>query len=70
MFKFFGKNIPKACAWCIYGKKSEYNNDVFCLKKGVTTQNDCCKKYKYDPLKREPRVAKPADGYDPENFKL
>lgn len=52
--KPFDKNIKKSCVCCAYGRKSEYTDEVFCNKHGVTTVNDCCRKFEYDPLKRIP----------------
>ena len=52
--KLFNADIKKSCLWCVHGKKSEYTNDIFCKKHGVTTAEDYCRKYKYDPLKRTP----------------
>lgn len=66
----FNKNIPHSCAWCKFGKKSEYNDDILCIKKGITSTFDSCRHYKYDALKRTPQKQKPADGYSPEDFKL
>ena len=52
--KLFNKSVKKSCAWCKYGRKSEYSNEIFCKKRGVVTADDYCRKYNYDPLKRVP----------------
>ena len=68
--KGFNKKLQKSCLWCIHGIKSEYSDDIFCKKHGVTTRADSCRHYKYDPLKREPLKAKVADNYSPEDFSI
>lgn len=70
MASIFNKKIPHSCAWCIHGKPSDYTDEVFCSKRGMTNKNDSCHSYKYDPLKRNPVKARPADGYSAEDFKL
>lgn len=68
--KLLGKNVRKSCAWCVHGVKSEYSDEVFCIKNGVTLINDYCRKYKYDPLKRIPDRKKIAGKFSAEDFKL
>ncbi len=70
MASFFNKNVLPSCAWCVFGKPSEHTNEVFCTKRGFTYKNEHCRSYKYDPLKRTPVRSHPADGYNPEDFKL
>ena len=70
MASVFNKKLPRACAWCVYGKPSDYSDEVFCSKNGITNKTDCCRKYSYDPLKRVPAKNRPADGYKPEDFEL
>ncbi|MBO4734730.1 MAG: hypothetical protein J5662_09660 [Clostridia bacterium] len=68
--KLFNKDIKKSCAWCIHGKKSEYTDDVYCIKRGVTSGENCCRKYKYDPLKRTPDTKSIDKDFKPEDFSL
>ena len=44
--KGFNKKLQKSCLWCIHGIKSEYSDDIFCKKHGVTTRADSCRHYK------------------------
>lgn len=46
------------------------NNEILCIKHGVTELRDSCRHYKYDPLKRVPERIKIADNYKPEDFSL
>jgi len=68
----FNKNISPACAYCVHGHISEYTNEVFCLKRGVTEPTDSCRKFKYDPCKRIPAKARALDfsRYNEEDFSL
>lgn len=66
----FNKNTPRACAWCLHGKSSDYTDEIFCIKRGITNKNDSCRHYKYDVLKRTPKKTKPAGEYSAEDFKL
>ena len=68
--KGFNNDLQKSCQWCIHGKKSDYFDDIFCKKHGVTTRADSCRHYKYDPLKRTPRKIKPAGEFNADDFKL
>lgn len=68
--KIFNKKLPKRCEYCIHGTKSQFTNEVLCLKKGIMDANDMCRKYKYDPLKRTPQLQKPFDNYTAEDFKI
>lgn len=70
MANHFNKKLVRSCAYCVHGKASEYTNEIFCMKRGVTTENDSCGSYKYDPLKRVPRKTKPAGNFKPEDFEL
>ncbi len=66
--KAFNKKLSKSCLYCVHGKKSDYSDDVFCKKHGVTSRLDACRHYRYDPLKRTPNKAKPSQNYNPEDF--
>lgn len=68
--KGFNKNLQKSCLWCVYGTTSEYCEEIFCKKHGVTTRADSCRKYKYDPLKRTPHKIKPSTEFTKEDFSL
>lgn len=66
----FNKKLPKYCEYCINGICSEFSDEVFCVKKGVTDKKDYCRHYKYDPLKRQPSKAKISTDYTKEDFLL
>lgn len=66
--KGFNKKLQKSCLWCIHGRKSDYCDDIFCKKHGVTTRVDACRHYKYDPLKRTPQTIKSSGNFTKEDF--
>ena len=68
--KLFSKDLKKACLWCAYGKKSDYTEDVFCSKRGVTSAYDSCRMYKYDPLKRTPDKQIISNSFNEDDFHL
>ncbi len=70
MARLFNKELPHSCKYCIHGKNSLFENEILCKKHGVTDPRDCCRSYKYDPIKRIPDRVKIADGYKPEDFSL
>jgi hypothetical protein len=68
--KLLGKNIDAKCVYCAYSVLTEDKTRVLCEKRGVTSLNDSCRKFVYDPLKREPqRPAKPQE-FSSEDFKI
>lgn len=70
MSAFFNKKTDKSCVWCEYGVKSEYSSDIFCKKHGVVREDNVCKKYKYDPLKRTPKSQNISKDFSDKDFSL
>lgn len=67
---FFNSDIPPACAYCLHGHKSEYSDEIFCEKRGVTRPNESCRRFRYDVLKRTPRKTAPCGEFTAEDFEL
>ncbi|MDR2752680.1 MAG: hypothetical protein LBB50_00020 [Oscillospiraceae bacterium] len=75
-----GKKLQKAllrteeyapvCAFCLFGKPSPDGASVLCAERGVMRKHSSCKKYAYDPLKRQPPRTPVLPEYDPEQFVL
>lgn len=67
----FRKKIARSCTYCSYGAKLN-DTEILCIKKGIRTMDQSCRKFSYDPCKRIPVKAKPADfsKYDNEDFSL
>jgi len=57
----FRKNIEKSCSYCVHAAKTIGSEIILCSKKGMMPIDEGCKKFKYDPLKRNPVKAKPKD---------
>ncbi|MDR0738634.1 MAG: hypothetical protein LBF33_00530 [Oscillospiraceae bacterium] len=59
MKKLFGKNVVPSCSYCQNGKKDK-TKQVFCTKKLIyikdNNQGQKCKKYRYNPYDRIPKV--------------
>ena len=65
----FGGRIPPSCAYCQHNSGGE--GQVACALRRQP-EGEACKKYRYDPLLREPRVAPSlrTSQYRPEDFQL
>ena len=63
----FGKQPPeekaaleKFCAFCEFETPSYgVDGDVICIKKGVVKEDFVCRRFRYDPLKRDPKQKPP-----------
>ena len=67
----FRKKIERSCVYCIHGTVLE-DGQVLCIKKGVRSVEDKCRKFKYDPCKRIPAKAKALnfEKYNQEDYSL
>lgn len=67
----FRKKIERSCTYCAYGTMLEEGH-VLCVKKGLRTEGNTCRKFKYDPCKRMPSKIKALDfsKYDQSDFSL
>ena len=68
--KFFNKKDNRRCCCCENSIVSEHLREVFCTKKGVMDPNDCCRKFKYDVLKRIPNTVSPKKDFKKEDFSI
>ena len=69
--KIFSKSIEPQCAFCEHGSVKENGKTVLCRKAGGIMQAySKCKKFKYDPLKREPKVISFSGNFSKEDFSL
>lgn len=68
---YFHKKMERSCAYC---KLSTVLNDdqVLCMKKGVCSADNNCRKFEYDPFKRIPKKPKAVDfsKYDDQDYGL
>ena len=70
MSKIFNKKISPACKYCIHSTPLSFTDDMVCKYKGVTESNSSCRKYKYDPLKRQPSTLVLEKNYSKSDFEL
>ncbi len=67
---FKGSTEPQ-CAHCEYAEISADSGVAVCRKIGGIMQlSSKCKKYKYDPLKREPKTLNIASDFNKSDFEL
>ena len=67
--KVFNKKLSRACKYCI-NAHSCTDTEILCKHKGVVSINDSCRKYKYDPLKREPMNMLEKENWSAKDFEL
>ncbi len=64
----FDIEIERACAFCEYATPAPSDKDgnefVICAKKGLVKEGRACRKFSYDPLKREPTKRPPLPEVD------
>ena len=67
----FRKNVEPACAYCKHSAPAGEDSCI-CVKKGIVSLWDSCRRFSYDPLRRVPEAA-PApktEGLYPDSFTL
>jgi hypothetical protein len=67
---FVHEEYPKACRYCEFGTLSYDGQSVFCVKKGILSLDDVCRRYVYDPLKRKPMKRMNMGEYTAKDFEL
>lgn len=67
----FRKRIPRSCRYCTYGTKIG-DEQILCIKQGITSVNSQCRKFSYDPCKRIPMKPRAMDfkKFDDDDFTL
>lgn len=67
----FRKKIEKSCEYCTHGTLLD-NDQILCVKRGLTANVSKCRKFCYDPCKRVPPKPKAIDfsQYDDQDFSL
>ena len=68
--KFFPNNIEPSCIYCRYGRFSADKAMILCEYKGVIYEPSSCRRFIYDPLKREPKRQRQLPKYDKSDFEL
>lgn len=67
----FLKKIEPSCSYCDSGSRIS-DTEVACLRRGIVSAQGSCRKFKYDPLKREPPHTENLDAgkFTQEDFSL
>jgi hypothetical protein len=69
--KIFKGNIEPQCAYCEHAQIAPNSNVAVCRKiGGVMQSHSKCKKFKYDPLKREPKSISISNDFSKEDFQI
>jgi hypothetical protein len=62
----FSRTLAPSCSYCRYGTAIG-GGEIACIKRGITSEGGYCRKFRYDPLKREPeRPKSPVNRLPPE----
>lgn len=64
------KDISPSCSYCLNGKLSPDREKVLCKKMGVVEKDFACRKFRYDPLKRQPRRPKTLEHFEESDFAI
>lgn len=67
----FRKKIQRSCVYCANGTMIDEEN-FLCAKRGMVSQTESCRRFRYDPCKRIPCKPKALDfrKYDDHDFSL
>lgn len=64
---FFDHSIESSCKYC---SNSIWREDEIICKLGRTLDLKGCRKFRYDPLKRQPHTLPPIKEFDPKDFEI
>ena len=67
----FRKKHPRSCLYCRHCTKLD-DTRILCIRRGIVTLSDSCRKFSYDPFKRIPPKPKAPEftTYNEEDFSL
>ncbi|MDR0314879.1 MAG: hypothetical protein LBH71_02880, partial [Oscillospiraceae bacterium] len=54
MQSLLNRDISPSCKYCLLGRMSPDKKSILCVKRGVMSLESSCRRFKYDPLKRQP----------------
>lgn len=69
-YQLFNPEIEPCCAFCEHGRTAPDGKTVLCIKKGIVLPDGHCRKYRYDPLRREPKPRPKLPQYDKSEFEI
>ena len=70
MKNLFNKKIWPSCEYCRMGEKCLNDDTILCIKNGVVKSSYYCKKFKYNPLKRVPKIYNYSTKFKKDDFKI
>lgn len=70
MAKKIKHEINRVCGCCELAETLNNEDIVLCSLKGVVSSGHVCKKFIYDPLKRDPKPLTKIPGLDPDALVL
>lgn len=65
-----GFKYEPLCKYCLHGRQSPVEGEILCAKMGIRLAESSCKKFIYDPLKRQPKRQSSLPKYAKEDFEL
>ena len=69
--KLFKGNVEPQCAYCEHAQIAQDSDVAVCRKIGGIMQlHSKCKKFKYDPFKREPKTISFSGDFSKEDFEI
>lgn len=69
--KIFKNQSEPQCAFCEHGNPTPDGKSIVCRKIGGVMQPfSKCRKYKYDPFKREPRIITFSNDFSEKDFEI
>lgn len=57
-------DIEKHCKYCEKASALHDSDTMLCEKKGIVNASQKCRSFRYDPLKREPKIKKSPDALE------
>ena len=66
----YDKKMEPRCKYCSIGILAADEKSVICKKRGIMDPDSQCKRFKYDPLKRQPRRAPKMMEFSEDEFLL
>ena len=61
---------PQRCGCCVFASELHDADQVLCRKRGAVDADFCCRRFRYDALKRVPRRLPAPEGLHPEDIIL
>ena len=66
----FNDNISPACEYCELGSDSSEYGMILCKKEGIVSPYFRCKKFRYSPVRRNPKRLPKIEEHEPSDFSI